>query len=117
LALYEAAIDRLERAEATLQAGDEPAASDLVARSLMLVSGLAAGLDMSHGDLPRNLLRIYEYITRLLHPFTLASVREALSLLRILRVGFDSICDNVIEAERNGTIPPVDEGPIVIATA
>jgi len=108
LQLYEEAIRRLERVLELLGRGNTAEARPLLAEAKLAVTGLAAGLDPHQGELPKNLLRLYDFILRCLEESGSGKVVDALRILRILQDGLASIRNEAVELERSGAIPPLD---------
>ena len=108
LALYDGAIGRLEAASAALLLNDAVKAGPLLERSLAIVAELAAGLDFRHGELPVNLLRLYEFAVHCIATRTVGKVEDALGVLRELREGMLGIRDEAVRLEREGLIPPAN---------
>jgi flagellar secretion chaperone FliS len=108
LALYDGAIGRLESAAMALRLNDVAKAAPLLERSLAIVAELAAGLDFRHGELPVNLLRLYEFAVHCIATRTVGKVEDALGVLRELREGMLGIRDEAVRLEREGVIPPAN---------
>jgi flagellar secretion chaperone FliS len=107
LALYTKAVDRTEAALTALRNNDR-AAKSLLTKAALLVNGLASGVDASQGELPLNILRLYEFV---LHSFRSADadqVAAALDVLRTLHKGFNGIREEAVQLERSNVIPRVD---------
>jgi flagellar protein FliS len=107
LALYDGAVERLEAAVAALREGDAVNAGPLLERAMAIVAELAAGLDFRHGELPLNLLRLYEFAVHCISLRTLEKTEAALHVLRELRKGMLGIHDEAVQLERDGLVPPV----------
>jgi flagellar secretion chaperone FliS len=107
LALYDGAIGRLEAAAAALRLNDAAKAGPLLERSLAIVAELSAGLDFRHGEIPVNLLRLYEFAVHCISLRTVEKVEDALRVLCELREGMLGIRDEAVQLERDGLIPPV----------
>lgn len=116
LALYDGAIDRVERALAALRSGDAPGAARLLARAQAIVLELAAGVVPEAGDPSSvNLLRLYEFFARALAGGDSATLESVLKSLTTLREGFRSIRPEAVRLERSGEIPPLDGPQQVLA--
>ena len=91
-----------------LRLNDAAKAAPLLERSMAIVAELAAGLDFRHGELPFNLLRLYEYAVHCIASRTVGKVEDALGVLRQLREGMLGIRDEAVRLEREGVIPPAN---------
>jgi flagellin-specific chaperone FliS len=101
LALFELAIDRSEAALAALVANERSKALPLLARAQLAVHGLSCGLDLSQGELPLNLRRLYEFVVHGLSTAEPALVTAAVNVLRTLRDGFAGIRDEAARIEQD----------------
>lgn len=117
LSLYDAVVDRLEQAVTALRNNDPEAARPHLVRAQLIVNDLAAGVDLSYGEIPLNCLRLYEFALHSLGVGTLEKVEGTLTVLRNLREGFQGIRDEAVQMERNGQIPPIDTVRTVQTTA
>ena len=91
LALYNGAIERLTKAREELERGDALAATSLLVRAQLIVAELAAGIDLRHGELPRNLLRLYTFAAQRIQLGKTENIDEVLRILNILREGMQGI--------------------------
>jgi flagellin-specific chaperone FliS len=116
LALYDGAIERLDRALSALQAGDEIQARGLLGRVQAIVVELAAGIHIDAGD-PNsaNLLRLYEYFAHTLAGTELSKLTSVRKSLAMLREGFRAIRPEALSLERMGTIPSLDGPRLILA--
>jgi flagellin-specific chaperone FliS len=117
LDLFEAALNRLAGAREALAQGDHTAAEPLLARAQILVEAIASGLDLSRGELPHNLLRLYEFAVHSIRKGDLESIDAALKVMHTLNEGFQAIRAEAVDLERKGIIPPLQEGPTLQALA
>lgn len=78
LMLYDAARTRVNHARIALASGDRELSRSNILKAQAIVGELTASLDMSAGDIARNLYRLYEYITYLLIEANLRHRPEAL---------------------------------------
>jgi flagellar biosynthetic protein FliS len=118
LALYDKALERLDRAEASLQAGDAVAATSQLAKAQLTVMALASGVNVEvNPENGTNMLRLYEFVVHELRTLNAPGIANARKVLRTLREGFEAIRDEANEMERRGQIPPVDQLQLVLATA
>jgi flagellar secretion chaperone FliS len=108
LALYDGAIERLEQAQEALARDDEAAASPLLLRAERIVLELLAGLDLTYGEVPRNLQRLYVHVIRSISSGTARQRAGALEVLRTLREALWEIRPEALALERSGAIPAIN---------
>ena len=116
LILYDEALDRLDRAEKGLQAGNASTANTAASQVQMIVTGLAAGMTASD-PLSIDLLRLYEFVTDRLSRPSVENLRDSAKVLRTLREAFESIRDEARRMEREGLLPPMDRTHDIQMTA
>jgi flagellar biosynthetic protein FliS len=118
LALYDGALERLDRAEAALKAGNTNAATGLLSRIQLIVSELAAGVVLEgNEEAGTNMLRLYEYVTHELRSPRVEGIANARKVLRTLREGFEAIRGEANELERSGKLAPAEKLQMVHTTA
>jgi flagellar protein FliS len=106
LALYDGAIDRLERAAALLDHGHVAEAAPLLVRASRIVVELMAGVRRDYSELSENLVRLYAFVLHRIRGGTAAELRDAIRVLSILKRGWEEIRPTALELERRGEIPP-----------
>ena len=118
LALYDAALARLGRAEKALTNGDVPVATPYMAKAQVIVSELAAGvrLDVDEQN-GANMLRLYEFVVNELRTPRLANVRNAAKILTTLREGFEGVREEANELERTGELVTAGRMRMVLEVA
>jgi flagellin-specific chaperone FliS len=118
LALFDKSLERLDRAEASLLAGDEIAATGQLAKAQLSVMALASGVNVeANPESGTNMLRLYEFVVNELRKPRVEGIANARKVLRTLREGFEAIRAEANELERAGQIPPLDQVQMVLATA
>ena len=118
LALYDKALERLDRAEAALRAGDPETALPQLAKTQLIVTELAAGVRVDvNPEANTNMLRLYEYAAHELARATPEAIDNARKVLRTLREGFEAVRAEANELERTGRLPSADQIQMVHATA
>ncbi len=118
LALYDGAVDRLDRAEKALLAGDRAAALPLMIKAQLIVSELASGVRLEgNEEVGTNLLRLYQFVANELREPRVANVANARKILVTLREGFQAIRTEATDLERAGMVPDAGRLPMVLATA
>lgn len=118
LALYDGALERLDRAEAAIRAGTVSAAIPLLARVQLIVTELAAGVRPEvNPAVATNILHLYEFVAHQLREPQLDRIASARKILRTLREGFEGVRAEANELERTGQFPSADRLQMVHATA
>jgi flagellar protein FliS len=118
LALYDKALENLNRAEAALRANDSTTAISLLAKTQLIVTGLAAGIRIDvNPEVNTNMLRLYEFVVNELIKTSVEAITSARKVLGTLREGFETVRDEANELERTGRLPGADQLRMVLATA
>ena len=118
LALYDKALERLDKAEGSLLAGEPQSAVPQLAKTQHIIAELAAGVRVEvNPEANTNLLRLYEYSATELAGPSLASIANVRKVLRTLREGFEAIRAEANELERTGRLESADRAQMVLATA
>ncbi|HEY1188601.1 MAG TPA: flagellar export chaperone FliS [Gemmata sp.] len=118
LALYDKALERLDRAEAALRAGDTSGAVTLLLKTQELVMALAQGVRVEvNPEVNTNILRLYEFAMHELARANVKAIANVRKVLRTLREGFEAIRAEANAMERDGRLAPMDRSPMVAATA
>lgn len=108
LALFDGGVERCEQALAALERQDQRTAKKLLVKARLIVLGLASGVVADGDPVSTTFLQLYEYAQHALEQGTVADVRGALNVLRILREGFQKIRSEAVDMERRGLIPPIN---------
>ena len=118
LALYDGALERLDKAEVALRDGNVSDALPLLTRVQLIVSAMASGVrpDVNE-EMATNMLRLYEYVSHELSQPRVEGIVNARKILRTLREGFEAIRDEANDLERSGRLPTADRLQMVLATA
>lgn len=118
LALYDKALERLDRAEAAIRANDPTTAVPQLAKTQLIVTELAAGVRVEvNPEANTAILRLYEFIAHELAHATIEGIENARKILRTLREGFEAIRVEANELERSGQLPAADQVMMILATA
>ncbi|MBP3956830.1 flagellar protein FliS [Gemmata sp. G18] len=118
LALYDKALEHLDRAEAALGAGDTSGAVARVSKTQHIIMALADGVRVEvNPEVNTNILRLYEFAVTTLSKPTVESVASARKILRTLREGFEAVRVEANELERAGKVAAMQSGQLVAATA
>lgn len=117
LALYEGAIARLEESRGLLVGGNMVAAAPSLVRAQRIVAELLSGVDLSHGEVPRNFQRLYAFVLQAIASGEVRQIEGALEVLRTLQEGLLEIRNEATQLERSGAIPPIDTGRTLQAIA
>lgn len=118
IALYDKAIERLDKAEIALRAGDKLTAVPLLAKTQLIVAELAAGVRIDvNPENGTNMLRLYEYVTTQMSLVTVDSIQNSRKVMQTLRDGFESVRAEANELERTGRLPSAGRVQMVLTTA
>lgn len=117
IALHDGAIERLQTALTAIRNQDGETARALLVRCQMIVSGLAAGIDSAGGEISHNYRRLYEFVLHSIGSGLVDKLEGALQVLRTLRDGYGEARPEAVRLERDGTLPPLDNGPSLCALA
>lgn len=105
LMLYDKAIGHLDQAHAALAQQDLLTATPRLLATQAIVYTLASGVDLQYGEIPQNMLRLYEYVLHCLSRGEAKKVQDALRVLTILREGLTGIQQQARTMEWSGEIP------------
>jgi flagellar secretion chaperone FliS len=118
LALYDKALERLDRAEAAIRADDAATALPQLAKTQLIVTELASGVRVEvNPEANTNMLRLYEFVANELVKATPAAIENARKVMRTLREGFEAVRAEANELERTGRLPTADQLQMVLETA
>lgn len=118
LALYDGALDRLDKAAAAVGAGDPATAAGHASRVQLMVSELAGGVKPEvNPELAANYLRLYEFVADRLRTPTAASIADARKVLLTLRDGFEAVRAEANDLERGGHLASADRLMMLSETA
>lgn len=118
LALYDKALERLDRAEEALRAGDASGAKTLLLKVQQIVMALADGVRVEvNPEMNTNILRLYEFVMNQVARATVPAVAHARKVLRTLREGFEAVRVEANEMERAGRLAPAEKAQLLAATA
>ena len=107
LAAYNGTIVRLEEANRLTDDGKPDKAALYIVRAQRIVFELFSGIDLSHGEIPDNVKKIYLFILNALSLNDRDKIDASLSMLKELRDAISSIREESAELERGGVIPPL----------
>lgn len=118
LALYDGALERLDKAEVALRTGNRLTAVPQLARTQLIVAELVAGVRLEgNEEAGTSILHLYEFVTHQLRQPRIEGIVNARKVLRTLREGFEGIRAEANELERTGQFPSADRLQMVHATA
>lgn len=118
LALYDKALERLDRAEEALRANDTAGAVSLLLKTQQIIMALAEGVRVDvNPEVNTNILRLYEFAMHETAQANVKAIGNARKVLRTLREGFEAIRVEANAMERDGRIAPMGRGEAVVATA
>ncbi len=111
VALYDKAIRHLTQAQEAIERQEASTATSLLLKAQVIVYALASGVDPDHDEASHNMLRLYEFVLHCLGFCEIEKVKDALSVLMILREGLEEIQPKARTLELSGKIPPIKSGP------
>lgn len=110
IAIYDKAISHIEHMKA---ASDEAVATTQRLKAVRLVTHLLAGLNHEHGDIPRQIEALLEFVNHCLTESTDETAANAIKVLSTLREAFEGIRTQAVEMEASGELPPLRDQSIV----
>jgi flagellin-specific chaperone FliS len=116
LTLYRKALDLLAQARGALADHCPERALPHLAKTQLIVLGMAAGLPGHKDEAAHNFLRLYEFIAYQMVQGTLESVDAAEKVLRTLLKGFETVREEAVSLELQCKIPPLDRDRLVSLT-
>ena len=98
--MLDALLSRISEATGHIERGEVAAKGEKIGKALSIIEGLLLGLDKERGgDIALNLERLYDYVSRTLLKANLENrvdlLKEASSLLREIKLGWDGIAAEV----------------------
>ena len=108
LALYESGINKVKSAIEATEAGDQLAANNHRLRTMKVVQGIAAGLDIDDSEVVNSIASLCEFMSHALEVGSMEQLLATEKVLITLRDGFKSIRAEAVALEKNGDIPPID---------
>jgi flagellin-specific chaperone FliS len=109
IATFRKALQRLERADTALAAGNADAARPLLTEAHILVGGLAAGMAGSTDELALNFLRLYEFASHKISQGGADDLQAARKALTPLLEAFEAVRAQAAAMEAEGLIPSLDQ--------
>ena len=101
LLLFDGAIDYIGVARQAITRSDYELKGKMISKSIAVINGLKDCLDHTHGELPRNLHDLYEYMVEKLFKANLTAdmetIEEIQSLLKTIRESWALIPSDVHE--------------------
>ncbi|MDY3556831.1 flagellar protein FliS [Gemmata sp. JC717] len=118
IALYDKALERLDRAEAALGAANPSEAMTLLLKVQQIIMALADGVRVEvNPEANTNMLRLYEHAMHEVAQATAPGIANARKVLQTLRQGFEAVREEANALERSGRLSPMARAEAVIATA
>jgi flagellar biosynthetic protein FliS len=108
LQVYDRLLAVLSQAHDLLARNDQVAANPMLARARLAVTAMMGGVDLSYGEVPQNMVRLYEYVLHSLEQGNAGAVKDAIQILTTLREGLEGIRGEALALERTGSIPSLD---------
>lgn len=118
LALYDKALERLDKADAALAARDQGGAVGQLLKVQQIIMALAEGVRVEvNPEVNTNILRLYEFALHETAQPTAKAVANVRKVLRTLREGFEAVREEANAMERDGRLAPMSNSQVVIASA
>ncbi len=117
LALYNASIDRVQRALEAHRNHDALSMKRETLHAERMVVELLSGLDLNHGEIAEHLQSLFLFVLKQLAEGSQQELESARTILTSLRDGFAAIRDEAVELERSGVIPPAESVQTIEAIA
>ncbi|MDB5307471.1 MAG: hypothetical protein JWO38_1673 [Gemmataceae bacterium] len=118
LALYDKALERLDRAEAALRTADNMTALTQLSLTQLIVTELVNGVRLDVDEqMGTNMLRLYEYVVNELRVPQADRIGNARKVLRTLRDGFEAVRDEANALERSGRFETAEQIQLILTTA
>lgn len=118
LALYDKALERLDRAEAELAANNASEAMTLLLKVQQIIMVLADGVRVEvNPEANTNVLRLYEFAMHETAQATAPAIANVRKVLKTLRVGFEAVREEANALERAGQLSPMGRVDVLTATA
>ncbi len=109
IALYDAAISRLESVVTLLEGGDIASAAGKQTHVQKILLHLIGGIDLQQGEIAERSRDLLVFVASRVGSRNPADIKSAIEVLRTLREGFDAVRDQAIELEAQGEVPPIDQ--------
>ena len=107
LALYNAAINHIQQAQAAMDDNDERAARRSRMKALRIVVALRAGLNPEYGELVEKLESLCHFVETCLEAGSREDLASSIRVLNTLREGYEGVREEAVKLESDGTIPPL----------
>ena len=117
LTLYRMSLEHLSQARGALAEHCPERALPHLAKTQLIVVGLASGLPGHKDEAAHNFLRLYEFVAYQMVQGTLESVDAADKVLHTLLKGFETVREQAVSLELQGKIPPLDRDHLLSLTA
>lgn len=105
VALYDEALSRIDQSTQALGRDDQIEARKQCLRIIQVIACLRSGVDPDAGKLPKNILRLYNFIDLCVTSGKLADLDAARNVLKPIRDSFQEIRDAAAALEHEGAIP------------
>lgn len=85
-------------------------AQPLIFQLQLIVQTLALSIDVNQGELPKNYLRLYEFVQCSLAAGDEENMEAARKVILVLQQGLEEIREEALRLERTGRLPPPGSG-------
>ncbi len=108
LALYASSLKYIDQAIIEAESGNVAGSMHFRTRVSKIVLELAAGVDLSYGEIPTRMAQLYDFVQANVLSGDAEQLRNARGVLVTLQEAFQGIRDEAVELEANGKIPPLE---------
>ncbi len=110
IAAFDGTIARLKRAADLLQKNAEDMeAQALLIRCQRIVCELYAGLNLEHGEIPKNMQQLYLFVLSRIGLGDKLEIDAAINVLMTIREGLGAVRQDAMELEKSGMWDGVDQ--------
>jgi flagellar protein FliS len=103
-------LERLAQAKGAIDRRDFEAKSNLISKSMALINGLQDSLDMTHGDIPKDLFALYTYMKERLMDASRNMDKNAIDEVAQLLITIKSAWDQIPEEEKQRAFATKKQG-------
>ena len=117
IAAFDGVTSRLKKAGDHLKKNEELKAQVLLVRAQRIICELYAGLNLEHGEIPKNMRRIYLFVLSCIGLGDKLNLEAAIDAMSTIRSGFVDIREESVRLERSGAGHTVEREPTTLVGA
>jgi len=117
IAAFDGVTSRVKKAADHLRRQEDLKAQVLLVRAQRIVCELYAGLNIEHGDIPKNMRRIYLFVLSRIGLGESLDLEAAVDAMTTIRAGLADIREDAIRMERTGAWHTIDREPTALVGA